>query len=341
MARAYSGREWKAILGIADVDAGSSAGAVGADTQDANTVTSSKAAFRVTNPVNDIAWDAAYQRAEIERAGYRGLRNDDIVNHYGSGSWTWDFDYPVDNEVALQNLMTLIYPTGYQGAANGILTIGSNPSVEDYSHGANSGNNRTGVILLENPHTDKDRYMHSAILQTLTFGLDAGTNGGRLNTSGQFMTGYKPVIEANTVTADTTATDYTKGLFDCTTHSFGGSTCTFKSFNMTIENPASRIGYQGSSGETDGYSRGQALKVTGTCSLKADTTVQAFMESKWQTNTAVAINVGNGSTIDFSIPAANISSWSMDQADEGIFVEVGWTATAGSGSGNLAVITCT
>ena len=38
MARAYSGREFSAIVGIADNDAGSSVGAVGAATQDANAV---------------------------------------------------------------------------------------------------------------------------------------------------------------------------------------------------------------------------------------------------------------------------------------------------------------
>ena len=42
MARAFSGRGWSAIVGIADNDAGSSAGAVGAVTQDANAVTASK-----------------------------------------------------------------------------------------------------------------------------------------------------------------------------------------------------------------------------------------------------------------------------------------------------------
>ena len=65
--------------------------------------------------------------------------------------------------------------------------------------------------------------MHSAILQNLDFSMDAGTDGGRLRASGQFMTGYKPVIEANTVTADTSASDYDKGLFDCTTTTFAGA----------------------------------------------------------------------------------------------------------------------
>ena len=50
------------------------------------------------------------------------------------------------------------------------------------------------LLILQNPDTSEDRYMHSAILQNLDFSMDAGTDGGRLRASGQFMTGYKPVI---------------------------------------------------------------------------------------------------------------------------------------------------
>ena len=339
MARTYSGREWKVLLGVANSDAGASAGAIGARTQDANTESGTIAEFRVTNPVNDIAWDAAYQRAEIERAGRRGLGNADVINHYGSGTWTWDFDYPVDNEMAIQNLLTLIYPTN--GVVTTSLTIPANPTVEDYSHGNEDATNKVGVVILENPLATKDRVLDNAILQNLTLSMDAGTNGGLLSATGQFMSGYKPLLETNTVVSDIGTSDYSKGLFDCTTHTIAGVDATVKAFSMTMENPASRIGYQGSSGETDGYSRGSLFKITGTVTLKADSVVQAYMESKWQSNTAIAIAIGDGSAIDFSIPAANISSWSIDQADEGSFIEVGWTATSGTGSGNLAVIKCT
>ena len=45
MARAYSGREWSAIVGIADND--TSGGKVGEATQDANAVSGSKVLMRV------------------------------------------------------------------------------------------------------------------------------------------------------------------------------------------------------------------------------------------------------------------------------------------------------
>ena len=341
MAQSYSGREWGCLLGVQNTTK-----AIGDDTADASTVTGSKCAFRVTSPVNDFDWSAGYNRTEIERAGRRTFSADDIVNHYGSGTWTWDFDYPVENEIAIQNLLQLIYPAN--GAATTSLTIPYNPTVQDYSHGSTSGNAKTGVIILENPLTSKDHYMHSAVLQNLTLSMGADTNGGQLNASGQFMSGYAPVIEANTVTADTTATDFIAAnrgtIFDLTTRTFGGGSVTIKSFDCTIENPASRVGFQGASGHCDGYTRASALKVNGNISIKADTTVQGLLESLWQTNTTTALTLENSaasSDFSFSFPAVNISSFSLDMADEGIFADIAWTATAGTGASNLAVIKCT
>ena len=109
MARAYSGREFSAIVGVADNDAGSSAGAVGAATQDANAVSASKFLMRA-DAVNMFDYSAGYNRAEVSRAGSRTLREEDIVNHYGSGVFTWDFDWLVDNEKGIQNLVELMYP---------------------------------------------------------------------------------------------------------------------------------------------------------------------------------------------------------------------------------------
>ena len=338
--RTYSGREFKCILGLADNSG--SGGAIGSATQDANAVTGSKALMRVDSPLNDIAFDAGYNRSEIERAGSRALRAEDVINHYGSGIWTWDFSYVADNEIAVQNLLQLIYPDN--GATTSALTIPANPVVEQYTMGdATEAKDRSAFILLENPNTDKDRYMHSAILQNLTMSMDIGTNGGRPSFSGQFMSGYKPIIEANTVTADTTASDLAHSMFDFTTHTFGGSEVSVKSFDLTLENPASRVGFQGTSGETDGYSRGSKFNVTGNISFKADTTAQAFLESKWQTNTTVAIALNNGGADwDISIPAANISAYSMDMADEGTFINCSFTATSGADAGgNVAVIKIT
>ena len=347
MARVYSGREWSAIVGIADNDAGSSVGAVGAVTQDANAVTSSKVLMRVDSPTNMFDYSASYQRAEVARSGSRTLRAEDIINHYGSGIWTWDFNWLVDNEKGIQNLLELMYPN-HGGTIGTSMTYPAAPTVNDLSHGETAESvSKLAFIILQNPLATRDHYMHSANLQNLTLSMDAGTDGGGLRASGQFMTGYKPIIEANTVSADTSVSDYVGNLFDCNTSTLGGDAMTVKSFSLTIDNPAQRVGYQGTAGETDGYSRGGALSITGSITMKSDSLQQVNDDTFWKANATTAIVLKPSSpeankTIDFSIPTANISNISMDMAEEGIFQTVDFTATSSTdASGNLAVIKAT
>lgn len=341
MAQAYSGREFSVIVGIADNNAGSSAGAIGANTQDANAVSSSKVLMRVDSPLNMFDYSAAYQRAEVAKSGSRTLRAEDIINHYGSGIWTWDFNWLVDNEKGIQNLLHLLHPMHGDTITTSIIydaTIA--PAV--YAHGDDADEDKCAFILLQNPLTSRDHYMHSAILQNLTLSMDAGTDGGALRASGQFMSGYKPTIEANTVTADSSASDWAKGLFDCTTSTFGGDAAVVRSFSLTISNPASRVGYQGSSGETDGYVRSGNFSITGSITMKSDSLQQINDDTFWKANTTAAIALGDGSSIDFSIPAANVSNISYDMAEEGVFQTVDFVATSGADAGgNLATIKMT
>ena len=331
--RAYSGREFNVIVGVQDI----SGAAIGSAPTNAQFVT--KTMMRVST-LNDIAWDAGYQRAEIDRAGYRALRAEDVINHYGSGVWTWDFDWVVDNEVGLQNLMNLIYPSTASTAAStsGIVVTG-NPTVEDYKHANAAGVDSVGVVYISNPEADEDRCMHSAVLQNVTFSMDADTNGGNLNASGQFMSGYKPVIGTQTLetggTSLVSSSDYAKGLFDCTTHTIEGVDVTVSDFSITLSNPASRVGYQGSSGETDGYVRAADFGVTGSITVKSDTAVMDLLTAGWQTNATKTIILSDGSTgIAFTVHEANMSGHSMSLANEGVFTTIPFTATSGADGGN-------
>ena len=93
MAQGYSGKEFGCILGIQDI----SASAIGTAPTTSQFVSGTKVQMRLET-VNDIAWDAGYNRTEINRSGNRAMRSEDIINHYGSGVFTWDFDLLVDNE---------------------------------------------------------------------------------------------------------------------------------------------------------------------------------------------------------------------------------------------------
>ena len=341
MGRAFSGREWSAIVGIADNNAGSSAGEVGAATQDANAVSGSKVLMRVDSPLNMFDYSAGYQRSETQRAGATTMRAEDIINHYGSGIFTWDFDWLVDNEKGIQNLLHLMHPKHGDTITTSIVYDAA-IATADYSHGDETDEDKCAFIILQNPLTTRDHYMHSAILQNLTLSMDAGTDGGRLRASGQFMSGYKPEIDANTVSADTSASDWAKGLFDCTTSTFGGDAAVVKSFSITISNPASRVGYQGSAGETDGYVRSGPFSITGSITMKADTLQQTNDDTFWKANTTAAIALGDGSSIDFALAAVNVSNISYDMAEEGIFQTVDFTATSGADAGgDLATIKMT
>ena len=339
MARAYSGREWSAIVGIANND--TSGGKVGEATQDANHVNLSKVLMRV-DTLNMFDYSASYQRAEVSRAGVRALRAEDIINHYGSGTWTWDFDWLVDNEKGIQNLLELMYPN-HGGTITTSMVYPAVPTVNDLAHGETTETvSKLAFIILQNPLATRDHYMHSANLNSLTLTMDSGTDGGRLRASGQFMTGYKPLIEANTVGADTGAADYAKGLFDCTTSTFGGDAAIVKDFSITISNPATRVGWQGTSGETDGYSRGGAFSITGSITMKSDSLQQINDDTFWKANTTAALVLGEGTSLDFNLPAVNVSNISLDMAEEGIFQTVDFTATSGADAGgNLAVIKAT
>jgi len=289
--------------------------------------------------LNMFDYSAGYNRAEVARAGSRTLRAEDIINHYGSGVFTWDFDWLVDNEKGIQNLVELMYPS-HGGTITTSITYPAAPTVNDMSHGETTETiSKLAFILLQNPLASRDHYMHSAVLQELTLSMSATADGGLLRASGQFMSGYKPIIEANTVAADTSASDYAKGLFDCTTSTFGGDAAIVRDFSITISNPASRVGWQGTGGETDGYSRGAGFSITGSITMKADSLQQINEDTFWKANTTAALVLGQGTNLDFNLPAVNVSNISYDMADEGIFQTVDFTATSGADAGgNLAVL---
>lgn len=338
--RAYGAKEFGVLIGIQD------------QSEDGSNIGSAPdAAGEIINKVqmglstiNDIAFDAGYQRSELSRAGRRAMRAEDVINHYGSGSWTFDFDWVCDNEVGLQNLLNLIYPETATTAASasGIVIPGA-PTTTSMKHGMDGTVNTCGCVIIQNPETTEDRFMHSAVLQNLTLSMAAGTNSGALNASGQFYTGYKPVIAANTYTADSSASDFQKGLFDCTTHTLGGTDVSVSAFSVTISNPATRVGYQGSSGEADGYVRASDISVTGSITVKADSGTMGKIDA-WQANTtqAIALTAGTATELDIQIPAANMSGHNMTLADDGTMIEIPFTATTGAdGSGNLINIKAT
>ena len=336
MATNASGRQYNAVVGIQE---GGNLAIGGDGDLAAGDFLSSGNYFMRMASVNPINYDGSFQTATILKSGRRTYEDGDYIQQYGNGVWTWDFDYIVENKILLESLLTLVTEIADTTGTITITPAHANAS-RDYSHGKDT--DLTGIVLLEADTigglSDHDHIMHSSILQNLTLSMDAGVDGGRLHAAGQFMSGYKPVVKDSGVTGTTTASDFEKTIFSLATRTIGGhATTTMKAFSITISNPATRVGWQGTSGEADGYVRGGLFDISGTITVKYDDAMADAL-ADWQTGTAYAILIEQSNT-SFSIPSARMTGHNLDMADEGMFVEIPWTATTGAaGSGNLAVL---
>ena len=332
--RGYSGKEFRVFFGTQDL----SACAIGTAPSSASHLAPANGFEFRLNGVSDIAFDAGYSVTQLSRAGERIKRAEDVIQHYGSGNWTFDFDYTVDSHAVLHNLLNLIYPSNANGAdhANGFV-LDATPTTDAMKHGQAGSLDTCGVILIKNPEAAQSRLLHSAVLQNLTLSMDAGTDSGVLKATGQFMSGYKPAIGSSTIfNSAATTSDFAKGLFDCTTQTVGGDGASVRAFTITINNPASRIGYQGTDMEADGYVRGAEITAEGSITIKADDNAMQHLAT-WQgadQTMAIALNNG-GTTMHIAVPGAQMTGHSLDIADEGAFIEIPFTVTSGADGGTV------
>ena len=322
----YSGKQYEAYLSLQS------------DALGTNDVSGTLYKLRVPE-VSDIEWSEGFQTADVERTGQRVLRPTDHIKKYNGGTFTWAFDnLVVENEALLQLLLQLITEDSSPAAT---AAITGNQGTVAYEQGATTG--QYACLVLSSPDADKDRLLHSAILQELTLNLEPGTNGGLLTASGTFWSGYQPVIGAEATAADATAVDYTKGFFDCTTSQVGGDDVVMNNFELTISNPATRVGYEtvnSIAGEPCAYMRGGQIAVTGTVGVKLDDNTAQIITEDFLAGTSANVSIGDGASIDFDIPTAKYTGHSHTSTDSGIFVELPFMGTA-DGSGALVTIIAT
>ena len=289
--------------------------------------------------VNDIDFSAGFQTADVERTGQRVLRPTDHIKIYKGGSFTWGFDgLIVENEALLQLLLQLV---SEDASPSGTVSVLGSQGTVVYEQGATTG--EYACLVLSSPDADKDRLMHSSILQELTLSMSPGENGGLLTASGTFWSGYQPVIGAEGTSADATAVDYTKGFFDCTTSQLGGDDVVMNNFSLTISNPATRVGYETVNsivGEPSSYMRGGQIVVTGSVSAKLDDNVAQIITEDFLVGTSANISIGDGSSIDFDIPTAKYTGHTHTNSEGSVFVDLPFMGTA-DGSGALVTIIAT
>jgi hypothetical protein len=322
----YSGKQYEAYLSLQS------------DALGTNSVSGTLYKMRLTE-VNDIEFSEGFQTADVERTGQRVMRPTDHIKNYNGGTFTWSFDnLVIENEALLQLLLQLV---SEDDSPSGTVAMTGNQATVAYEQGASTG--EYACVVLSSPDADKDRLMHSAILQELTLTMSPDNNGGRLTASGTFFSGYQPVIGAESTSPNATAVDYTKGFFDCTTSQVSGDDVVMNSFELTISNPATRVGYEtvnSVDGEPCAYMRGGQISVTGTVSVKLDDNTAQIITEEFLTGTSANVSFGDGSSLDFDIPTAKYTGHTHSNTDSGVFVELPFMGTA-DGSGALVTIIAT
>ena len=322
----YSGKQFEAYISLQS------------DALGTNDVSGTLYKMRLAQ-VNDIDFSAGVQLTPVERTGQRVLRPTDHIAVRGGGTYSWSFsDYIVENEAFLQLLLQLVTE---DTSPSGTAQITGNQGTVAYAEGASTG--EYACVVISSPDTGKDRLMHSSILQELTLSMNPTANGGRLTASGTFFSGYQPVIGAEATSPDATGVDYTKGFFDCSTQSLGDASVLANSFDLTISNPATRVGFKtvnSIAGEPESYNRGGQINVTGNISVKMDDN-SVTMVNNFLGGTSTNVSLGDGSSIDFDIPTAKFTGHELDTANEnGVFINLPFQATA-DGAGALVTIIAT
>ena len=291
-----------------------------------------------TPEVNDIDYSAGSTFADAVRSGQRVQRPTDHIAIFKGGTFTWSFsDYVVENEAVLQLLLQLV---SEDSSPSGTVAITGNQGTVAYEQGASTG--EYACVVIHSPDADEDKLMFSSILQELTLSMNPTANGGRLTASGTFWSGYQPVVGTEGTSADATAVDYTQGFFDCTTMTIGGDNVVLNNFDVTISNPATRVGYEtvnSIEAEPSAYMRGGMIEVTGNVSAKLDDNVTDTIDD-FRDGTSVNISIGDGAAIDFDIPTAKYPGYSHTSTDSGVFIDLPFKGTA-DGSGALITIIAT
>ena len=320
----YSGKQYEAFVSIQS------------DALGTNDVSGTLYKLRVPE-VNDIEFSEGFQTADVERTGQRVLRPTDHIKIYKGGSFTWAFDnLVVENEALLQLLLQLISEDDSPSAT---VAITGNQGTVAYEQGATTG--EYACLVLSSPDADKDRLMHSSILQELTLSMSPENNGGLLTASGTFWSGYQPVIGAEGSAADATAVDWTKGFFDCTTSQVGGDDVVMSNFELTISNPATRVGYEtvnSIAGEPCAYMRGGQISVTGNVSVKLDDNTAQIITEDFLIGTSANVSIGDGSAIDFDIPTAKYTGHTHTNVEGSVFVDLPFMGTADGANALVTII---
>ena len=288
--------------------------------------------------VSDIDFTGGLVTDRTLRTGQQVKKGTDHwVSEKGSTK-SFNFEWVVAHKEGLQILLQLISEDTSSPYA-----VAGNHEPPIYNHGASTGQLATVILknLDANAAATQYRVMHSAALTNLSLSMDATNNGGRLIASGTFVTGYLVSTAASSVTNSGTQTPFVKTIHDCTTKTVNAAEVVVKAFNMDIGYPMQRVGYQGSDGEPEMYSRSGEITCSGSITVLYDTNSDGFL-AEMLTNPAAGSAAGESPIIlsdNATVGSGNFAfevlqavftghNLSIEGAEEGMMLELPYEGTA-------------
>ena len=288
--------------------------------------------------VSDIDFTGGLVTDRTLRTGQQVKKGTDHwVSEKGSTK-SFNFEWVVSHKQGLQILLELITEDTSSPYA-----VAGNHEPPIYKHGASTGKLATVILknLDANSAATQFRTMHSAALTNLSLSMDATNNGGRLIASGTFVTGYLVSTAANTATNSGTQTPFVKTIHDCTTKTVNAAEVVVKAFNMDIGYPMQRVGYQGSDGEPEMYSRAGEITCSGSITVLYDTNSDGFL-AEMLTNPAAGSAAGESPIVlsdNATVGSGNFAfevlqavftghNLSIEGAEEGMMLELPYEGTA-------------
>jgi hypothetical protein len=327
----YSGKKYQVLLGR-QTGASSAVNMGTAGSTDSEFVELDMATVTDIDFAGGLVTDRTLRTGQQVKKG-----TDHFVSQRGSTK-SFNFEWVCSHKEGIQILLELISED-----TSSPFAIAGNHEPAIYNHGASTGSLATIVLknLDANAAATQFRTMHSAALTNLSFSMDATANGGRLVASGTFVSGYNVSTASSSVTNGHTQTPFVKTLHDCTTKTVNGSEVVVKAFNMDIVNPMVRVGYQGSDGEPEMYSRAGEITCSGAITVLYDTNSDGFL-AEFLTNPAAGSAAGESPIIlsdNATVGSGNFAfevlqalftghNLSIEGAEEGMMLELPYEGTA-------------
>ena len=197
--------------------------------------------------------------------------------------------------------------------------IGSMPSVTDFRDG--QSNSVPVSIIFENAAhagSGNDAVFTSCVCTGLTLSGDIASNGGVVMCTATFQTGYNMSTSTATVSGtETTLSSQTTmfNMHDLTVETLNEQDLLLYSFELSIQRPVSRIGFDSDNDfKPMGYALG-GYEVTGSLTCKRDAESLEAIDTDMATPKALAISAGDVFQID--APKCIIDTASISFDDDG------------------------